>query len=227
MLLELKDIKKSYSTGKKEIQVLKGFSLKVNKGEIIAIMGKSGCGKSTLLNIIGCILSFESGEYLYNNIIINTRNTRESNLFRKEHLGFVVQDFALLNDKNVFHNVELPLLVRKIPKEERRNEVFTYLAKVGMEEMYDHYPNQLSGGEQQRVAIARALISNPDILLADEPTGSLDEENTKIILNLLRNIANSGTSVIIVTHDNDVSSYCDRIIKINNGTGVEINESNF
>lgn len=221
MLLELNHIKKSYHTGKKPNVVLNGLSLRVDKGEMLAVMGKSGCGKSTLLNILGCITTMDEGEYLYQDTPINTTNLKEANSFRKEHLAFIVQDFALLNDKTVFHNVELPLLVRKLPREARREQVLKHLLMVGMEDKLDQFPNQLSGGEQQRIAIARALVSKPDLLLADEPTGSLDEENTTVILKMLRNISELGTTVILVTHDKEVADYCSRCIRISNGIVLE------
>lgn len=217
MLLQLKDINKIYKTKLGENLVLEKLNLSVKKGEVLAIMGKSGCGKSTLLNIIGGITQPTNGEFIYENEKLNMYNKKEMNEFRKHHLSFIVQDFALIKEKTVFQNVELPLLVRKISRNERKIKVMEYLHKLGMEEKVFMYPNQLSGGEQQRVAIARALISDPDILLADEPTGSLDDENTTIILDILHAIALEGMTIIIVTHDIEVAKRCDRCVKIIQG----------
>ncbi len=217
MLLQLKDINKTYKTKIGENLVLDKLNLSVKKGEVLAIMGKSGCGKSTLLNIIGGITQPTKGDFIFEAEKLNMCNKKEMNNFRKQHLSFIIQDFALIKEKTVFQNVELPLLVRKIPRKERKIKVMEYLHKLGMEEKVFMYPNQLSGGEQQRVAIARALISNPDILLADEPTGSLDDENTTIILDILHAIALEGMTIIIVTHDIEVAKRCDRCVKIIQG----------
>lgn len=217
MLLQLKDINKTYKTKIGENLVLDKLNLSVKKGEVLAIMGKSGCGKSTLLNIIGGITQPTKGDFIFEAEKLNMCYKKEMNDFRKQHLSFILQDFALIKEKTVFQNVELPLLVRKIPRKERKIKVMEYLHKLGMEEKVFMYPNQLSGGEQQRVAIARALISNPDILLADEPTGSLDDENTTIILDILHAIALEGMTIIIVTHDIEVAKRCDRCVKIIQG----------
>lgn len=222
MLVELKDIKKDYLIrGKQEKEVLKGVDLSVKAGELLAIMGKSGCGKSTLLNIMGGIAIPTEGEYIYQGERLNLKNQKEMDTFRKRELGFVVQDFALLKEKTALQNVMLPLRVRGVAKKEAMELAKVQLEKVGLGEQGDSYPDRMSGGEQQRVAIARALVCKPKILLADEPTGALDETNAEMILGLLKRIAGGGTAVVLVTHDRTVAEQCDRIVRIENGVLVE------
>lgn len=220
MLLELENITKSYGKSA-EKTVLRGLSLKVEQGEMLAVMGKSGCGKSTLLNILGGLTRPTSGEYRFRGEKLVLHDVKAMNQFRKENIGFVLQDFALLREKTALQNVELPLRTRGVPGRERRQKALQYLASMGLEAFADSYPQTMSGGEQQRVAIARALIGNPGIILADEPTGALDEGNTEEILRLLQKISADGTTVILVTHDCAVAERCTRTVRISDGRLIE------
>lgn len=225
MLVELKEISKAY--GKKgEKPVLKELDLQVEQGELLAVMGKSGCGKSTLLNILGGLTRPTSGEYRYQDKPLDTQNGRAMGQFRKENVGFILQDFALLQERTARQNVELALKTRGAVAKEYRALAMQYLAKLGMEGKAESYPEQMSGGEKQRVAIARALISRPKMILADEPTGALDEENTAVIMRILKKITEEGTTVILVTHDPAVAEVCDRTVRISDGRIIE-NERNF
>lgn len=217
MILKAENINKSYKKYKCKVQVIKDFSLNLERGEMLAIMGESGAGKSTVLNILGGITKADSGKIFFDENEINIQDKKELNLYRKQHMGFIVQDFALIKDRDVFENIELPLKIRKIGMTDRKKIVMAALREVGLEGEEKSYPIMLSGGEQQRVAIARALAIKPDIILADEPTGALDEDNTRNILELLRKLCNKGKSVIIVTHDKEVAAFCDRIIRITKG----------
>lgn len=220
MLLELDNIVKSFGkSGEKP--VLRGLDLHVEQGELLAVMGKSGCGKSTLLSILGGLTRPDSGEYRYRGEVLPTQDTRVMNRFRKENIGFILQDFALLPEKTALQNVELPLRVRGMAGRERRKAAEEYLASMGMEALADSYPKTMSGGEQQRVAIARALACRPAVLLADEPTGSLDAENADGILTLLQRISAEGTTVILVTHDSSVAARYSRTIRIADGRLTE------
>ena len=219
-MLTVDNVTKRYKSGGQEIYALNGVSLAVERGEFLAVIGKSGCGKSTLLHIISGLASPTSGAVLYEGENITTR-TREGILrFRAEHVGIILQNFSLLNDRTVYANVELPLKIHKVEKARREQMVREYLERMDMLEYIDRYPNQLSGGQKQRVAIARALVCDADILLADEPTGSLDSENAMQIIDILRGIADSGKTVVMVTHDMEAASRCDRCIRLDRGEVV-------
>lgn len=225
MLVELKKISKAYEK-KGEKPVLKELDLQVEQGELLAVMGKSGCGKSTLLNILGGLTRPTNGEYRYQDKPLDVQNVRKMGQFRKENVGFILQDFALLQERTARQNVELALKTRGVAAKEYRTLAMQYLGKLGMEGKAESYPEQMSGGEKQRVAIARALISRPKMILADEPTGALDEENTAVIMRILKKIAEEGTTVILATHDTAVAEICDRTVRISDGRIIE-NERNF
>lgn len=214
-MIELQNITKKYQMGRNSISVLNDINLTIKKGEMVSIMGKSGCGKSTLINIIGALTNMTSGRYFYNENEIIYKNRRKLAEFRFKEIGYIVQNFALINTKTAYENIEVPLYKQK--SEEVHKIIKKYSDLLSISDKLDHYPYELSGGECQRVAIARALVKNPKMLLADEPTGSLDSHNEKIIINYLRSIAEQGTTVIIVTHDSAVANVSDRIINMKDG----------
>lgn len=219
-MLKVDNVTKRYKAGGQEVFALNGVSLTAERGEFLAVVGKSGCGKSTLLHIISGLARPTSGAVLYEGEDITAR-TRDGILrFRAEHVGIILQNFSLLNDRTVYANVELPLKIRKVEKAGRERLVREYLGRMDMLEYIDRHPKQLSGGQQQRVAIARALVCDADILLADEPTGSLDGENAMQIIDILRNIADSGKTVVMVTHDMEAAAKCDRCIRLDRGEVV-------
>lgn len=216
-IITLKDVKKFYGKGDIKTEALKGISLDINDGEMVAIMGPSGSGKSTLLNIIGCIDSSTEGEYLLNGNNIHTLTARELASVRNKYIGFIFQSFNLLNEYNIVDNVTLPLLYNKNFKGSLKKNALEIIDKVGLKDHIKKNPSELSGGQQQRVAIARALINEPNIILADEPTGALDRKTGKEIMELLVNINRKGKTVIIITHDNEIANYCSRVIKLEDG----------
>ena len=220
-MLTVDNVTKRYKSGRQEVYALKNVSLSAEKGEFLAVIGKSGCGKSTLLHIISGLAAPSSGSVLYEGEDITAR-TREGILrFRAEHVGIILQNFSLLNDRTVYANVELPLKIRRMEKAGRQELVREYLGRMDMLEYMDRYPKQLSGGQQQRISIARALVCNADILLADEPTGSLDGENAMQMIDILRGIADSGRTVVMVTHDMEAAAKCDRCIRLDRGEVVQ------
>lgn len=223
-MIEIVNITKIYKTRGQKIYALNNINFQANEGEFLAIVGKSGCGKSTLLNIIAGLVKPTQGIIRYNNEAITTKRQKDIIQFRKDHIGIILQNFSLLNDRDVYANVELPLKIHKVNKTERKKLVPLFLEKFDMSDKIRMYPKNLSGGQQQRIAIARALIGNADIILADEPTGALDEENALQIINILRKIANDGKTVIMVTHNMDFAARCDRCIKMDKGEIIAINE---
>lgn len=216
-LLEIKNLSKSFQKKKRVRSILNGLNVNFRGGEVAAIMGPSGCGKSTLLNILGGILAPDAGEILYNGSQINLENREETEKYRLNSIGYVLQDFALMGDRTVYQNVELPLKIRKIKDADRQKKIYEALKKVGMDTLDDSFAGTLSGGEQQRVAIARTMSYNPDIVLADEPTGALDEANSVMVMKLLRGMAAEGKIVIVVTHDAGVAKKCDVVYRLSEG----------
>lgn len=216
-LLEIKELSKSFCKKKRVRDILKNLNAEFRGGEVVAIMGPSGCGKSTLLNILGGIMAPDSGEILYNGSTVDLKNREETEKYRLNNIGYVLQDFALMGDRTVYQNVELPLKIRKIKDTDRRAGIYEALKKVGMDALDDSLAGTLSGGEQQRVAIARTMAYNPDIVLADEPTGALDEANSVIVMKLLKGMAAEGKIVIVVTHDAGVAKKCDVVYRLSEG----------
>ncbi len=210
----LTDIKKTYHVGEINVEVLRGINLEIKRGEFIAIMGASGSGKTTLLNIIGCLDRPTSGRYILAGKEVSALTDEELSEIRNRHIGFVFQNFYLLPYATVLENVLLPTLYRSSGSSHDAMEI---LRLVGLSDRARFKPNQLSGGQQQRVAIARALINDPDIILADEPTGQLDSSTAKEIMNLLRELNTRGKTIILVTHDNNIASYSKKIIYMKDG----------
>ena len=219
-LIELKDIKKVYSNKNHNTFALNGINLTIDKGEIIAIMGRSGSGKSTLLNVIGLIDLPNEGEYTLNEKTLTEIRASKVHKTRNEMIGFIFQYFALLKEHTVLDNVVLPLTYRKLKQREKENKAKFYLEKVGLKEHMYKTPDELSGGQQQRVAIARALVGEPELILADEPTGNLDRKTGEEIMNLLLQLNEEGRTIIIVTHDIEVANKCNRIIELVDGEVV-------
>ena len=216
-IIHLEDIRKSYFLGKEPLPVLKGISLDVNKNEYVALMGPSGSGKSTLMNILGCLDSPTGGRYILNGKDVSRMPDDDLAAVRNKEIGFVFQQFNLLPRLTAQENVALPLIYSGVPKKERLERSEEVLSKVKLLDRMHHKPNELSGGQCQRVAIARALINNPAIILADEPTGNLDSKTSYEIMDILSKIHNDGNTVILVTHEEDISMFARRIIRLKDG----------
>ncbi len=216
-MLEIHNVSKIYKEYNRETYALRNVTFDVKNGEFIAVTGPSGCGKSTLLNILAGLLAPADGEIIYNNDKVDYNNSTQLQQYRCNHVGIILQNFSLLNDRTVGQNVSLPLDIRKVEKRQKNGMVREYLMRTGMIDKIDSFPQQLSGGQKQRVAIARALVYNPDIILADEPTGALDKDNAVQIIDMLRKIAEEGKIVIMVTHDMNMVSRCDRCITLKDG----------
>ena len=216
-LIELKQIKKIYTLGSEPVHALDGVDLTIEKGEYVAVMGTSGSGKSTLMNIIGCLDRPTSGEYVLADKPVQNCNEDELASIRNSTIGFIFQQFNLLPQMTALNNVMLPLTYAGVAKEERRKRAEHVLNLVGLTSRMQHKPNQLSGGQQQRVSIARALANNPELLLADEPTGALDSNTANELMNLLDDLVKEGMTVCLVTHDPETASRANRIIRVKDG----------
>ena len=217
MLLEVRDLTKVYDTGFVKVNALKGISFKLKEGELTAIMGPSGSGKTTLMDILGCLSRPSGGLYLFQGEEVNRLSERKLAEIRNSHLGFVFQSFNLLPRETVLSNVELPLIYKGVSRGERKKRGIEILFSLGLKDKLNNLPNQLSGGEQQRVAIGRALINNPYLILADEPTGNIDRKTGEGILKIFVDLNQKEKTIIIVTHDSFVASYCSRVIHLEDG----------
>ena len=217
MLLELKHIYKNYLQDKIVIPVLKDVNISIDEGEYVAIMGPSGCGKSTLLNIMGLLDNPTSGSYFLDGKEVGSLKEKDRTNVRKGNIGFVFQSFNLIDELNVFENIELPLTYLKIPADERKRRVNEIMQRMNISHRAKHYPQQLSGGQQQRVAIARAVVSGPKIILADEPTGNLDSKNGQEVMELLTELNKEGTTIVMVTHSQRDAGFASRVINLFDG----------
>ena len=221
-MIHLQGIQKSYDVGNNSLHVLKGISINIREGEFVSIMGSSGSGKSTLLNIIGILDNYDSGSYSLGNRPVIKMSEKQAARMRNEMIGFVFQSFNLISFKNAMENVALPLYYKGIRRKKRNSAAMDYLEKVGLKEWAEHMPNELSGGQKQRVAIARALISDPKVILADEPTGALDTKTSYEVMDMLEEINQQGKTVVIVTHEHDIAARTQKIIKLKDGFIDEI-----
>ena len=216
-ILSMKNLVKTYHMGEEDLTVLKGIDLSVDEGEFLAVLGPSGSGKSTLMNIIGCLDTPSSGEYYLSGRKIGDQSERALAHIRNKEIGFIFQSFQLLSRQSALKNVELPMIYASLSAAERRKKAIHMLERVGLEDRIHHRPTQLSGGQQQRVAIARALSTDPTILLADEPTGALDQKTGKQVLELFTELNQEGRTIIMITHDPGIAAYASRVVYILDG----------
>ena len=222
-MLKIEKLHKSYPIGNSKLHVLKGIDLFVKKGEMVAIMGSSGSGKSTLLNIIGMLDEADKGNYILDDVKIKNLSEKKAAIYRNKFLGFIFQSFNLINYKNALENVALPLYYQGIKRKKRQERAKFHLHKVGLLDWSSHLPRELSGGQQQRVAIARALVSEPKLVLADEPTGALDSKTSYDIMAFLQSLNEEGKTILIVTHEQDIANMCKRIVRLRDGIIIKDN----
>ena len=225
MLIELKDVNKTYNNGQ-PLHVLKGIDLSIDRGEFVSIMGASGSGKSTLLNILGILDNYDTGEYYIDGRLIKGLTEKQAADYRNRMIGFIFQSFNLIGFKTAVENVELPLFYQGVSRHKRHELAMQYLEKLGLTDWAHHYPNEMSGGQKQRVAIARALITNPKIILADEPTGALDSKTSEEVMQLLSRLnREEGVTIIVVTHESGVANCTDKIVHIKDGIIGQIEDN--
>lgn len=220
-MIKLTGIEKSYWIGKNPLRVLKGIDLEIGTGEMVSIMGSSGSGKSTLLNVVGILDDFDKGQYHLDGKLIDHISEKHAAHLRNSFIGFVFQSFNLIPFKNAMENVALPLYYQNVGRKVRNAKALEYLEKVGLKDWAKHMPSEMSGGQKQRVAIARALVTNPKIILADEPTGALDSKTSYEVMDLLKDVNSEGMTVILVTHEQDISEMTQRVINLHDGVIVE------
>ncbi|KAB2865596.1 MAG: ABC transporter ATP-binding protein [Exiguobacterium chiriqhucha] len=216
-LIEVEGLTKTYGSGDNEQTVLRGIDLEIREGEFVAILGPSGSGKSTLMNILGCLDGYTSGRYRFGDKDVTGLSENALSLFRNKQIGFIFQQFNLLPRLSAYENVELPLIYQRSSKADRQTRTKQMLTRVGLGDKLGAFPNQLSGGQQQRVAIARALVTNPSLLLADEPTGALDQANGRQIMELFHDLHAEGKTIIMITHDIDIAREATRIVHVRDG----------
>ena len=221
MMIKTDSLRKVFRTEMVETIAVANVSIEVEKGEFVAVMGPSGCGKSTLLNMLGLLDSPTEGKYWLDGQEVSTITEDEQTMLRRGGIGFVFQSFNLIDDLTVYRNIELPLVYMRVPVEERKRRVEEVMARMDISHRAKHFPNQLSGGQQQRVAIARAVISNPKVILADEPTGNLDSKNGIEVMNLLKQLHSEGATIVMVTHSQRDAGFADRIINMFDGNIVQ------
>ena len=222
MQIKLDNIQKYYKVGKEKLHILKSLNLEIEEGEFIMIMGKSGSGKTTLLNVLGFLDKIDEGHYIFNDTDVSTLSENKRSEYRAKYAGFVFQQFNLIDTINVYQNIEVPLIYAGVKDKNKRKElIYEKLNQVGLSDKALSSPNHLSGGQKQRVALARALVNSPKIIFADEPTGALDSETGRDIMELLSSLNKNGTTVIMVTHDQDMTKYASRVITLKDGAFVK------